>query len=143
MIYQRRILSWISTSTTHSFPHNKFDNFLKFQFQGFRIEIWSHRVSRYLNVLYIGAPQLCIDSLLLIIKFVGSQVSSQVKKLVGSQVYRKVQFLVKQKTMIIILMLKHSSSFSSQNSNCVFSIPDLLQKNPQCSLFSIHTWFGK
>ena len=50
-------------------------------------------------------------------KLACSQVSSKVSKLVGSQVYSKVSFLVKYKIMNIILVVKHRSSFSPQNSN--------------------------
>ena len=58
-----------------------------------------------------------------------SQVSSKVNKLLGIQVYSKVSFLVKYKIMIIILVSKHRSYFSFQNSTFVYLIPDLTQKN--------------
>ena len=76
-------------------------------------------------------------------KLAGSQVSSKVNKLVGSQVYSNVLFLVKYKIMIIIIVLKHRYSFSSQNSTFVYSIPDLMQNNPYYSFFSVHKWFGE
>ena len=47
--------------------------------------------------------------------------------------YSNVSFLVKYKIMIIIIVLKHRYSFSSQNSIFVYPIPYLIQKNPYYS----------